>query len=71
MTPRQRSILAHIVVDPDQWYQHAIDEFGRQLADEYLRQKIARWEPDFDRESRRVDYKDRAEREADELTRQR
>jgi len=70
MTPRQRSVLAHMVVDPDAWYAHAVNEFGQQQADEFLRQKVARWEPDFDRESKRQAYKTRAEREADAAQRE-
>ena len=66
MTPKQRAILEHVVEDADKWYAHALATFGKQLADDFLRQKCARWEPEYDRESKRLDYRNRVQREADE-----
>ena len=66
MTPRQRAILAHVVMDADAWYAHAVEHFGQRLADDFLRQKCARWEPEYDRESKRPNYRNRVQREADE-----
>ena len=66
MTPKQRAILEHVVKDADAWYSHAVQHFGQQLADQFLREKCARWEQEYDRESKRSDYKNRAQREADE-----
>ena len=66
MTPRQRAVLAYIVVDPGAWYQHAVNEFGQQLADTHLQAKVSRWADEHARESRKQGYKTRAERDADE-----
>lgn len=68
MTPRQKTILAHVVEDADAWYAHAVEHFGQQLADKFLIEKCRRWEPEYERERTKQDYKNRAQREA-ELTR--
>ena len=68
MTPRQKAILSHVVEDADKWYAHALETFGQQLADQFLVDKCKRWEPEFERESKRQDYKTRAQR--DEIEKQ-
>ena len=64
MTPRQRAILEHVVLDADAWYAHALETFGKQLADEFLVQKCKRWEPEYQIERVKVNYETRAQREA-------
>ena len=59
-----RVILAHVVVDPDAWYEHAVRQFGEEVADKHLAAKIARWKGDYEAAVARVGYKTRAEREA-------
>lgn len=71
MTPRQKAVLDHVVEDAQAWYDHAVSTFGQQLADEFLRQKVARWEPEFERESKRQDYKTRKQRDEAEKAKDR
>lgn len=63
MTAEQRAVLAHVVVDPDAWYAHAVSHFGAEIAAQHLAAKVARWMPDYEPKASAVDYKTRAERE--------
>lgn len=62
MTDEQRKVLAHVVVDPDAWYAHAVATFGEAKAAECLRVKVARWQADYDAEKAKPGYKPRSER---------
>ena len=64
MTPEQRTVLAHVVVDPDAWYSHAISHFGQEKADEFLAAKVRRYQSECEVAMAKPDYKTRAEREA-------
>ncbi len=66
MTEEQRAVLAHVVIDPDAWYDHAISVFGRQKARECLVEKVDRWRPSYEDALAQegAGYRARAEREA-------
>ena len=64
LTDNERCVLAHVVVDPDGWWEHAtnwpkIDEEAALAA------KVARWKPSYDGECHQPDYKTRAVKQAD------
>lgn len=65
LTENQRAVLAHVVVDPDAWYAHAIAHFGQVIADVQLATKVARWQAIYEAESVKPGYKTRVEREAE------
>jgi hypothetical protein len=47
MTDDQRAVLAHVVVDPDEWLEHAIVVLGEDKAASALQDKVVRWEPHY------------------------
>lgn len=63
MTDEQRAVLAHVVLDPDAWYAHAVSSFGQEKGREALKAKVARWQASYDRAKTLPDYLPRAERE--------
>lgn len=69
MTPEQRAVLEHVVLDADGWYAHVITTFGEERAAQMLAAKLARWSADYARESAKPDYTKRADR-AHERSRQ-
>lgn len=64
MTPEQRSVLAHVVVDPEAWHAHAVATFGAERAAEMLAAKAARWRPEYEAARGAPGYKPRAARDA-------
>ena len=64
LTSEERSILAHVTVDPDAWAAHslAFDPSGKSLV-----AKIAKYRADWLAKKDLVGYKTRAEREVDIL----
>ena len=66
LTTEQREVLAHVVVDPDAWFSHAVATFGAEKAAEFLEAKVARWGPDYEVKKAAGGYKDRAARQAEE-----
>lgn len=66
MTKEQRDILSHIVIDPDAWYAHVLNEWGQERADDALAKKVMRWAPIYEVEKIKPQYKTRAERDLDE-----
>jgi len=63
MTEEQRAVLAHVVVDPEAWWAHAVKHFGVKLATEHLVAKVARHKPSFEASVKRGGHRPRAERE--------
>ena len=63
MTKSDFDCLAHVVVDPQAWYDHAVKTFGEARAEAMLAAKVERHWADFVTESARPDYKTRLERE--------
>lgn len=61
MTDDQRAVLAHVVVDPDAWYAHAVKHFGADLAQKHLAAKVARWRPHYEGAKQQAGYKTRAQ----------
>lgn len=57
ITDEQRKILAHVVVDPDDWAANA-------LKDDHVLQKIEKYRVEYEKAAGEPDYKNRAEREA-------
>lgn len=66
MTPEQRKVLAHIVVDPDAWMAEAEAAHGLERAAEFLKQKVARWQPFYEEAVAKGSYRNRADRDRDE-----
>lgn len=62
MTPEQREVLAHVVVDPEAWEAHCMETLGDACQDA-LRKKVARWQSDYEAAKSDPDYQTRAERE--------
>lgn len=60
----QRTVLADIVVDPDAWVAHVLDEFGLEAAVSHLEAKITRAAPVYEAARRTLGaaYRTRAER---------
>ena len=65
MTKSDFDCLAHVVVDPQAWYDHAVKTFGERKAEAMLAAKVERWWAEYTRESAKVEYKTRAQREAE------
>ena len=63
MTKEQRIVLAHVVIDPDAWWAHAVKVFGEAKAGEMLAAKVARHKSDYELSMQKGGYKTRAERE--------
>ena len=71
LTERERAVLAHVVVDPDAWWEHCCSCDGsdgqRALDHEAcLSAKVARWGGEYDAAVALPDYKTRAERDAEQ-----
>lgn len=64
MTKTEKDILAHVVVDPDGWYAHAVAVFGAK-ADDVLKEKIDKYRASYNVSSASAGYKDRATLEAE------
>lgn len=69
LSSSQRIVLAHVVEDPDAWYDNAVEVFGQQVADKHLETKVARHKPSYEREKVKPGYKPRAVRQAAETAR--
>ena len=70
LTDRERAVLAHVVVDPDEWWSHccSCDGSNGQRAidcEAALAAKVARWSGEYDTAVAQPDYKTRAVREAE------
>jgi len=70
MNNEQKLILAHVVVDPNAWYQHSINTFGQEKADKFLAEKVARHRSDYEEAVKKPDYKNRFERDQELLAEQ-
>lgn len=64
MTPVDKQVLQHVVMDADAWYDHVLRTFGETRANAMLAAKVERHYQDYVRESARLGYRNRAEREA-------
>jgi len=60
LTQEERDILAHVVIDPDAWVEHALKTVGEKA----VTAKVERWRPVYLTEKDLPDYKNRAERDA-------
>lgn len=67
LSKEDRDVLAHVVIDPDAWFAHVLKTFGEEKATELLAQKVVRWKPDYEMALAAGIYKNRAERDAEEL----
>jgi hypothetical protein len=70
LTDRERAVLAHVVVDPDEWWAHCCScdgTNGHRAIDceSALAEKVAKWGGDYDTQVAQPDYKTRAVREAE------
>ena len=64
LTHNERCVLSHVVVDPDEWWEHATNwpKIDEEAA---LAGKVARWQPSYDGECHNPDYKTRAVTQAE------
>ena len=69
MTKSDFDCLAHVVLDPNAWYDHAVKTFGEAKAEAMLAAKVERWWAEYARESAKPQYRNRVERDADEVAR--
>lgn len=60
LTPEQFAILAHVVIDPQGWADHALATIGAEAVDA----KVDRYRAEYLAARDRPGYKTRAEREA-------
>ena len=65
LTHNERCVLSHVVVDPDEWWEHATN-WSKIDEEAALAAKVARWKPDYDGECHQPDYKTRAVKEAED-----
>jgi hypothetical protein len=63
MTPEQKAVLAHTLIDPDAWLANAVSSFGAERAEILLVEKVATWQTSYDSASVLPGYKTRAERD--------
>lgn len=63
MTQDEFDCLAYVVIDPNEWEQHAIKTFGAEKAQAMLAAKVERWWKEFKIASAQPGYQTRAERE--------
>ena len=63
LTQEDKAVLAHVVVDPGVWVEHALKTVGESA----VLAKIERWKPDYLTKKDLPDYKNRAERDAAEI----
>ena len=65
LTQRQRDVLSHVVVDPDDWQAHNIASCATETeAAARLEAKVARWADTYDTAKSDGDYLNRAQRDA-------
>lgn len=65
LTTNERNVLAHMVIDPDAWWEHATN-WGQVDEEAALADKVARWQSDYEAAVAAGNYQTRAEREAAE-----
>ena len=71
LTDRESAVLAHVVMDPDEWWTHVCSrdgsDGGRALdAEACLANKVAKWGPEYDTKLAAGGYKNRVVRQAEE-----
>lgn len=66
LTELEHNIVAHVVVDPVAWWDHANHEDRKVDAEQALAEKIARHSEEYLAASAEPDYKNRAQRDAAE-----
>jgi len=66
MNNEQKLIIAHVVVDADAWYQHAINNFGQEKADQFLKEKVAKHKSSYEEAIKKPNYKNRSQRDIEE-----
>jgi len=64
ITIEDKAILAHVVIDPDAWVEHALATIGEKA----VTAKIERYRAEYLAKKDLPDYMNRAERDAFELT---
>ena len=66
LTNQQRLVLAHVVIDPDEWLSNAIDSLGEDEAIQALLNKVARVKPNYLEAVQTLgrEYKNRVQRDS-------
>ena len=62
LTYEERSVLAHVVADPDQWWTHASEMPNIVDAEAAIAAKVSRWKADYEAAVAQPGYMTRAER---------
>ena len=60
LTKVEKAILAHVVVDPDAWVEHAVKTVGESA----VMSKIYKWKPTYELEKAKPNYMGRVARDA-------
>lgn len=63
LTEEQKNVLAHMVVNPEEWYAHAVSVFGAEIAERHMVAKVARWNLEYESKRFLPNYQSRAERD--------
>jgi len=71
LTDRERVVLAHVVMDPNEWWTHVCSRDGSDGSrvidgEKALANKVARWESEYDTALAAGSYKNRVVRQAEE-----
>lgn len=70
LTEKEMNVLKHVVRDPVEWFANAEKALGPKKAKAALKQKVARWEPEYKNASKKPGYKNRLERDIEEEKRE-
>lgn len=62
MNLEDKAVLAHVVIDPDEWVEHALNTVGEQA----VTAKIEKYRADYLAKKDLPNYKTRAEREEEQ-----
>ena len=59
----ERDVMAFMVVDPDAWYDHAVETFGEEEARKFLAEKIRNHQAEYNVAKAKPNYKNRVKRD--------
>ena len=66
LTQRQIEVLAHVVIDPQAWWNHCLANHPD--PENALEQKVLSWQDKYDLEKQNPNYKNRTQRELEQIT---
>lgn len=62
LSETERSVLAHVELSPDAWWNNACLKFTRAQAETILANKVERWRNEYEAAAAQPNYRSRAER---------